>query len=130
MPAPARKSQYQVIHEISRTFSYTDAGLAGGIPIGTLPAGACIDKVTVLTTTAWNGTVSVALSVGNTATGTQYINATDVRTAPARVDTVAPIAVAGPLAADTIIYGSVALGGTAGSAGSTTVIMSFTPSVG
>jgi len=130
MATPARKTQYQVIHEISRTITYDTAGIAAGVVVGVVPAGAVLDTTQVLTTTAWNGTVSVALSVGITGTGTTLINGTDVRTAAARVDTVVPIASVGPLAADTTIYASVALGGTAGSAGSSTVILKYTPAVG
>jgi len=130
MPTPARKTQYQVVHEISRTFTFADAGLAAGLQIGTLPAGALVDETSVLTTTAWNGTVSVTASVGTTLTGTQFINATDVRTAAARVDTQVPIAQVGPLAADTPIYASFAFGGTAGTAGQTTVIVYYITGAG
>lgn len=129
MSTPARKSQFQHVHYIARTLNYSDAGLAAGVVVGVLPAGAMPGTTKVFTTTAWNGTVSVALSVGTTATGTQYINATDVRTAAARVDTVVPIASCGPLAADTTIYASVALGGTAGSAGVSTVVVTYEPTV-
>lgn len=130
MPTPARKTQLQVVHTISRTINYNDAGITTGVQIGTLPAGSLIDETSVLTSTAWNGTVSVALSVGTALTGTQLISGTDVRTAAARVDTQTPIANAGPLAADTPIYASVALGGTAGSAGVSTVIVYYVPNIG
>lgn len=129
MTTPARKTQYAQTHYISRAVAYDTAGLSAGVQVGTLPAGAMIDKTSVLTTTAFNGTVSVTLSVGTSATGTQLINATDVRTAAARVDTVAPIANAGPLAADTPIYTSATFGGTAGSAGASTVIVYYIPAV-
>jgi hypothetical protein len=130
MAIPARKTQLQVVHTISKTINYSDPNLATGVQIGTLPAGAMIDETSVLTSTAWNGTVSVALSVGVTGTGTGLISATDVRTAAARVDTQVPIAAAGPLAADTPIYASVALGGTAGSAGVSTVVVYYVPNLG
>ena len=130
MATGGRKTQLQVTHEISRTINYSDAGIAAGVVVGILPAGAVAHITRVLTTTAWNGTVSVTLSVGTTATGTQFINATDVRTAAARVDTVVPIASVGPYAADTPIYASITLGGTAGSAGASTVIVEYTPAVG
>lgn len=130
MPVPARKLQTQQIHQISRTINYNDAGITAGVQVGTLPAGACLDKTMVQTSTAFNGTTSVTLSVGTTATGTQLINATDVRTAAARVDTVVPIASAGPLAADTPIYASVTFGGTTGSAGVATVIVTYVAAIG
>lgn len=130
MAIPARKTQLQVVHTISKTINYSDPGITTGVQIGTIPAGSMIDETSVLTSTAWNGTVSVALSVGTALTGTQLINGTDVRTAAARVDTQTPIANAGPLAADTPIYASVALGGTAGTAGVTTVIVYYVPNLG
>lgn len=130
MTVPARKLQTQQVHQISRTINYNDTGITTGLQIGTLPAGAMLDKTSVLTSTAFNGTTSVTLSVGTTLTGTDLINATDVRTAAARVDTVVPIAKAGPLAADTPIYASATFGGTTGSAGVTTVIVTYTAAVG
>lgn len=130
MSTPARKLHTQQVHQISGTVAYNTAGITAGVQIGTLPAGAVLDKTTVLTTTAFNGTTSVTLSVGNTATGTQYINATDVRTGTARVDTVVPIANAGPLAADTPVYASITFGGTTGSAGAATVVLTYTAAVG
>lgn len=130
MTTPARKTQIPAVHSISRTINYNDAGIAAGVQVGTLPAGAMVLTTHVLTDTAFNGTTSVALSVGQTLTGTDYINGTDVRTAAARADTVAPIAKAGPLAADTPVYASVAFGGTTGSAGRATVIVDYIPTVG
>lgn len=130
MTIPARKTQLPVTHQISRTFNYNDAGFAAGLQVGTIPAGSILGTTLVLTSTAFNGTVSGALSVGTTLTGTGLINGTDVRTAIARVDTVVPAAVAGPLAADTAIYASLAIGGTAGTAGVFTVIVSYQPNIG
>lgn len=132
MATGGRKTQLQVVHEISRTITFADglSPLTAGVVVGVLPAGAVADETSVLTTTAWNGTVSVAVSVGITATGTTFINGTDVRTAAARVDTQVPIASVGPFAADTPIYASAAFGGTIGTAGSTTIVVYYIPGVG
>lgn len=130
MATGGRNTQLQVVHEISRTITFDTVGASAGVVVGILPAGAVAHITRVLTSTAFNGTVSVALSVGTSATGTQLINATDVRTAAARVDTVVPIASAGPYAADTPIYASVAFGGTAGSAGASTVVVEYTAAIG
>lgn len=130
MATGGRKTQLQVTHQISRTINWNDTGVTTGLLVGMLPLGALLHITRVLTDTAFNGTVSVALSVGTTLTGTDLINGTDVRTAAARVDTVVPIAKAGPLAADQAIYASIALGGTAGTAGRATVIVEYTPVVG
>jgi hypothetical protein len=130
MGTTARETQLPVIHQISRTINFDTAGIAAGVLVGTLPAGAILDKTMVQTSTAFNGTVTVTLSVGTTATGTDLINATDVRTAAARVDTVVPIAKAGPLAASTPIYASLAFGGTVGTAGLANVVVTYVPDVG
>lgn len=130
MTTTARKIQQYVRNVISLTVNYNTAGLAAGVEMpARIPAGAIIDKTTVLTDTAFNGTTSVTLSVGFTATGTDLINATDVRTAAARVDTVAPVAKA-RCAADTQLFVSAAFGGTTGSAGTSTVIVSYLTVVG
>src|SRR5437868_4971085 len=100
MGAMARRYAQHQVHYLRKVINYSDSGIAAGVEVGRLPAGACVTITRVLTDTAWNGTVSVTLSVGQTATGTDYISATDVRTAAARVDTVAPIAKAGPMAAE------------------------------
>ena len=130
MPIPSRKTQYNVPHEISASIAYNDPSVTTGIQIGTLPAGAIATITRVLTSTAWNGTVSVALSVGTTLTGTNFISASDVRTAIARADTVVPAAQMGPYASDTPIYASVVFGGTVGTAGLTTVMVEYLPVVG
>lgn len=130
MATGGRKTQLPVTHQISRTINYNDTNVASGIVVGVLPSGAMIHLCRVLTTTAWNGTTSVTLSVGTAAAGTQLINATDVRTAAARVDTVTPIANAGPLGADTSIYATATFGGTTGSAGVSTVIVEYTAAIG
>jgi len=130
MTTPARKTQLAVTHQISRTVNYNDAGITAGVQIGTLPAGAVLKETMIITDTAFNGTTSVTLSVGTTATGTDLINATDVRTAAARVDTVVPVAKAGPLAADQAYYASVAFGGTTGSAGRSTIVITYHPNIG
>lgn len=129
MATGGRKTHLPVTHTLARQLTFADAGLAAGVLLGVLPAGAVAHTTRVLTDTAWNGTVSVALSVGTTAQGTQLINATDVRTAAARVDTAVPIASAGPYAADTPIYASVAFGGTGGTAGRSTVVLEYTPNL-
>lgn len=126
----ARKTHLPVPHQISRTINFNDAGVATGVLIGTVPAGSLLGTTKVVTSVAFNGTVSVALSVGSTLTGTGFINGTDVRTAIARVDTVVPAAVAGPLAADTDVYVSIAFGGTVGTAGVATVELTFNPNIG
>lgn len=130
MATGGRKTQLNVTHSIVRTFNFSDSNITTpGQVIGVIPAGSFLHLCRVFTDTAWNGTVTVALSVGITAGGTQLIAATDVRTAVARVDTNVPIASAGPFLVDTPVFGFVAFGGTIGTAGRSTVIVEYTPNL-
>lgn len=132
MTTTARINHEQQVGFISMTIPTTAAGVAGfaaGLEMpARLPAGCTVDKTTVLTTTLYNGTTPTA-SVGYTATGTELINATSIA-AQARVDTVAPIANAGPRAADTQIFVSGNAGAAASTAGSITVIVYYCATVG
>lgn len=124
MAQTARRYAQHQTHYLRKRVVYSDAAATTGMTVGVLPTGATVHTTRVLTSTAFNGTVSVALSVGYTATGTDLINGTDVRTAAARVDTVAPIAKA-LLASETTVYASLAFGGTTGSAGIADVIVEY-----
>lgn len=129
MGTPARKLHTQQIHQISVTVAYNTAGVTGGLQVGTLPAGAVLDKTIVAVTTAFNAGTTNTLSVGTTATGTQLISAT-AGGSVARVDTVVPVAQMGPLAADTPIYVSYGTSGTAATTGVATVVVTYVAAVG
>lgn len=134
MPQGGRKTQLQVTHEISADFSptgpYTQAQLAAGVQIGTLPAGAVAIISHYINAVAWNGTVSTVINLGTTALGTQLIAAGDIRTAASRADTVVPVAAAGPYAVDTPIFASFVFGGTLGTLGRTIIGVEFWPNIG
>lgn len=133
MPAgTGRQLHTQQMHYLRKTVTFAGGltGLAAGVLVGTLPFGALPVMTSVFTTIAWNGTVSVALSVGLTATGTGLINGSDVRTSTARVDTVVPIAsviAVQQATADVDVWTSIAFGGTIGTAGSTSIVLTYIP---
>jgi hypothetical protein len=125
MATGGRKTQLQVIHEISAQFGF---GQTAG-QIGVLPAGAIMMTCHVLNSQVWNSTTSV-LNVGTTPGGTQIIAGTDIKTAVARVDTPVPAATMGPLAIDTPIYGSITNTGPAPTQGVATVWLDYLPGPG
>lgn len=130
MTTTARKVHEQVKHHISMNIAWNTAGIAAGVEFpNRLPAGSVIDKVTVLATTPFNAATTNTISVGFTGTGTELINATSV-TAATRVDTVAPIANAGPRANDTQLFASYAQTGAAATAGAATILVYYIPQVG
>lgn len=128
MTTPARKTQLPVLHFIAKTVNYSDAGVAAGLQIGTLPAGAVPITTTVDINTAFNAATTNTVSVGTTATGTDYVSATAAGSA-ATSATAVPIAKRTALLVDTPIYVSYASTGTAASAGVATVHVSYLPAV-
>ena len=124
MAQGGRKTQLQVIHEISAQFGF---GQLAGI-IGVLPAGAIMNIAHLLVSQAWNGTTNV-ISVGTTPGGTQLLNGIDLKTL-ARTDTTVPFATAGPLGVDTPIYGTITNTGGAPTTGVATVWLDYLPGPG
>jgi hypothetical protein len=125
MPTGGRKTQFQVIHEISQQFGF---GQTSGV-IGVLPAGAIMMTCHALVSQVFNSTTNT-LSVGTTPGGTQLLNAIDVKTAVARTDTAVPAAVMGPLGVDTPIYATLASTGAAPTQGVATVWLDYLPGPG
>jgi hypothetical protein len=119
MATGGRKTQLQVIHEISIQFGF---GQVAGV-IGVLPAGACLGSSHLLVSQAWNSTTNT-IAIGTTPGGAQLLAATDLKTL-ARTDTPAPVAAAGPFAVDTPIYGTIASTGAAPTQGVATVWLDY-----
>lgn len=121
----ARKSAVQLVHYLRFKVNSNDAG--SGVAVGkqTLPAGAIVLRACVYKTTVWNSATSAALSVGLVGgTGTEFVNASDVKTAAGRVDGVLSAGALVPLAADTQVQASVAFVG-APTAGTAYVVIEY-----
>lgn len=124
MAQGGRKTQLQVMHEISAQFGF---GQVAGV-IGVLPAGAIINQTHLCVSQVFNSTTNT-LAVGTTVGGAQLLGATDLKTA-ARTDTAAPLAAMGPFGVDTPIYGTVASTGGAPTQGVATVWLDYLPGPG
>jgi len=116
-----RLTQYQMVHCFRKRVNYNDAGIAGGVLIGTLPAGAQLVLQTVRVNTAFNAGTTNALNVGTTAGGTQLF--TDVATAGARSPAIANLS----FAVDTDIFVAYAQTGGAATAGQADIVIGFMP---
>src|SRR4051812_26829617 len=124
MATGGRKTQLQVMHEISAQFGF---GQVSGV-IGVLPAGAIANQTHLCVSQAFNSTTNT-LAVGTTPGGAQFLGATDLKTL-ARTDTAVPLAAMGPFGVDTPIYGTVASTGAAPTAGVATVWIDYLPGPG
>lgn len=115
-------------HYLRQDIAYNSAGLsAGTFKIGTLPAGAIVEKVQVKVTTAFNAASSNALDVGVSGNDDSLVDATDTD-----VDLTATGSsfvwrgADETFAADTPVYAKYTQTGDAATAGAATVIVFFT----
>lgn len=126
MGAPARQYHTQQVHYLRFSPAYNSNGIAAGVQIGTLPAGAQIVDITANVTTAFNaGTTNVA-TVGTTATGGEIASSTDIGAGTAgfkRITTGCTLS----FAADTPVYASFSQTGTAATAGKANIVVAFVP---
>jgi len=109
----------QQVHYFRKRVTYNEAGIAAGVYIGTVPAGAMLVALNVRVTTAFNGT-SPALNVGTTPTGVEVF--TDAAGAGARSPTIPNLAFAN----DTDLYVSSAATG-APTTGLGDVLIAYAP---
>jgi hypothetical protein len=121
MAGPARQLHTQQVHYLRKRVNYNDTNIAGGVVMGTLPAGAMIVSQNVRVSTAFNAGTTNALNVGTAAGGTQLF--TDAATAGARSPTIANLSFAG----DQDVFVQFAQTGTAASAGVADIVIGYAP---
>lgn len=121
----ARKMTGQLVHYLRFKVAFGDAATAVAVLKQTLPAGAIVLRSNVYKTTVWNSATSAALSVGLVGgTGTELVNAADVKTATGLVAGTLAAGALAPLAADTQVQAAVAFVG-APTAGAAYVVIEF-----
>lgn len=126
----ARQLETQQTHYLRRDLAYNTTGLASGILIGTVPAGAKIVSVQIFIDTAFNAATTNVLQGGTTGTGTNLFTTTDAAagTAGPKVGARAANQGAGLIfAADTDLFVSYTQTGTAATTGAATVLVEFVP---
>jgi hypothetical protein len=111
----------QQTHYFRKRVNYNDAGIAAGVLMGTLPAGAILMALMVRVNVAFNAGTTNALNLGTTAGGTQVF--TDVATAGARAPAVPNLS----FATDTDLFVSYAQTGGAATAGQADVVVTYVP---
>jgi hypothetical protein len=121
MAGPARQLHTQQVHYLRKRVNWNDSGIATGVVMGTLPAGAMIVSQDVRCNTAFNAGTTNALNVGTAAGGTQLF--TDAATAGARQPTKANLS----FASDSDIYVQYAQTGTAATAGQADIVIGYAP---
>ena len=126
MTAVARQNATQQVHFIRVPVQWNSSGIASGVPIGAVPAGAQIVDVTVRIVTAFNAATTNVLQVGTTATGGEVLTSAEAAagsTGFKRGTTGGTVS----FASDTILYASYTQTGTAASAGSAIICIMYVP---
>jgi hypothetical protein len=123
----ARQNAAQLVHYLRFKVNFNDAGSAVAMLKQRLPKGAIPLRANAYKTTAWNSATSAALNVGFVGgTGTELINAADVKTATGLAAGTLSAGALAPLAAETQVQASVAFAG-APTAGAAYVVIEYVP---
>jgi hypothetical protein len=127
MAGTARQSHMQVVHYLRKRVNFNDSGVATGVLVGTLPAGAQITDVTVNVTTAFNAVTTNVVNVGTTTTGAEVAASAQVIAGTPGVKKPTAFYSLGVMAADTDIWVSYTQTGTAATTGVGYVIVNYVP---
>lgn len=124
MSIPARKYHTYQTHYIYGEVAYNTPGIAAGVQIGTLPAGALVIGARVVIDTAFNAGTNNNMTIGTTPTGSDICAAgTAAAGSLGSKDSTAGNAL--KLAADTPVYVAYAQTGTAASAGAARIAVQY-----
>jgi hypothetical protein len=126
MVAVARQFHTQQNHYLRKAVNYNDTGIAAGVAMGSIPAGARILECRIYVDTAFNAATTNNLLVGTTAAGNDIVatGTSAAGTAGYKVSTTGNTLT---FAADTPIYVAYTQTGTAATAGVAVIILTFVP---
>lgn len=123
----AREYHTQQVHYLRKTVNFNDVGIATGVYMGTLPAGAQIVDIVVNVVTAFNAVSSNVLTVGTNSTSFDDIvaaaNVDESSATGQRVTTGLGL----ELAADADVYAKYTQSGTAANAGQAVIVIAYVP---
>lgn len=123
----ARVYHTQQVHYLRRTVDFNTAGIATGVQLGRLPAGALITRTTVRVVTAFNAASTNVLTVGTEGDSglDNIVAAGDVT--EGSIGSAAVVGPLDPLAADTNVLISYTQSGTAATAGRAVIVLEYVP---
>jgi hypothetical protein len=126
----ARQLETQQTHYLRRDVAFNTSGIASGVLIGTVPAGAKIMHIRIFVDTAFNAATTNVLQGGTTGTGTNLFTSTDAAAGtpgPKTPASAANQATGLIFTQDTDLFVSYTQTGTAATAGAATIIVEFVP---
>jgi hypothetical protein len=108
------------------TINFNDAGVATGIPIGTLPAGSMLVAVSSRVNVAFNAGTTNVLTVGTPGSVASIADAS-LLNETVGYQLVAPISTFAPVTADTVIVAAYTQTGTAATTGQAVISVLYIP---
>jgi hypothetical protein len=127
MTGIARQNHMQVTHYLRKRVNFNDAGVATGVLVGTLPAGAQIVDCLVNITTVFNAATTNVMNVGTTGTGAEVATSAVIIAGTAGVKKGVAFYSLGIMAADTDIWVSYTQTGTAATTGVAYIVIQYVP---
>ncbi len=127
MAGSPRVHHQQLVHYFRKTVNFNDAGIASGVLMGTLPAGAQIVDAVVNVETAFNAATTNVLTAGTNSTSfDNIVGASDVSEGSAGAAR-ATAGLALEFTADTDVYAKYTQSGTAATTGKAHIVISYVP---
>ncbi len=124
--ATPRQFHTQQVHYLRKTVNYNDANIAGGVLIGTLPAGAQIVDIAVNVLTAFNAATTNNLLLGTAAGGNQIATTGDTAAGTPGFKR-ATTGGALNLASDSDVFVTYTQTGAAATAGKANIVIAYAP---
>lgn len=125
-----RQLEVQAVHYLRRDLAFNTNGAAGGVLIGTVPAGSKIVGIAIYIDTVFNAGTTNVLQGGTTPTGTNLFTSTDAAAGALGYKTAANAAGQGRgvvITQDQDLFVSFTQTGTAATTGAATIIVDFVP---
>lgn len=123
-----RQTQFQQTHYFRKRVNWNDTGIAAGVFVGTLPAGAMVVGSAARVNTAFNAGTTNVLQMGTTATGGEILaSGVTLAGATGYKSATTGTAFSATFATDTDIFVSYTQTGTAATAGQADLHVSFIP---
>lgn len=127
MPGTARQYHHQHVTYLRKRVNFNDAGVATGVLVGTLPAGAIITDVSAVIATVFNAATTNVMNVGTTTTGAEVGATAQIIPGTAGQKKLTAFLALGPMAADQDVWVSFTQTGTAATTGIGYITVAYIP---
>lgn len=122
---PVRHPEDVGVGHIRRTITWDASGVATGVPIGALEAGAIPLRASVYVSTAFNAGTTNVLVLGTAADDDGFITSANAAADATGLKAGTGALLGAPLAANTVVYAKFTQTGTAASAGKAVLVVEF-----